>query len=236
MTDLPTKEEESWDAVGRTQLAMALADPRQRNHVFVSAARGGRASDVAALISADPDLIERKGWLAAFDAAHTGRLGVMQVLLDHGLDPKTSAPTGVTILDAAIRSGHQDIADLLASRGARPSDRADVLARLETHAEDGSPEGAAFLDAAMRGDAIEVRRALARNPTFVAQVLRGSQQSALHLAAAYGHVEVVKELLTSGADVNAQTALEQTPMVDARGSGFRDIWELLSARGGMELP
>ena len=53
----------------------------------------------------------------------------------------------------------------------------------------------------------------------------------IHDAAAKGNIEVVKQHLAAGADVNAKDEGEQTPLHQAAGEGQKEIAELLIAEG-----
>ena len=53
----------------------------------------------------------------------------------------------------------------------------------------------------------------------------------IHEAAALGNIEVVKQFLDSGTDVNAKDETGGTPLDEAAGWGRKDIVELLIAKG-----
>ena len=73
--------------------------------------------------------------------------------------------------------------------------------------------------AADRGDVAEVKRALAAGVNVAAAPEGRHGNTALHRAAATGHVEVVKELLRARADINAKTIEGWTPYHCACHSG-----------------
>ncbi len=53
----------------------------------------------------------------------------------------------------------------------------------------------------------------------------------IHEAAALGNIEVVKQFLDSGTDVNAKDETGGTPLDEAAGWGRKDVVELLIAKG-----
>jgi Ankyrin repeats (many copies)/Ankyrin repeat len=79
--------------------------------------------------------------------------------------------------------------------------------------------------AAKEGDVAKVRELLEKDPELVTRRDRGS--TALHSAVVYHHLEVVKVLLASGADVNAQDNGRMTPLHYAAVDGLTEIAEFL---------
>jgi hypothetical protein len=57
----------------------------------------------------------------------------------------------------------------------------------------------------------------------------------LHLAALHGRIGIVQKLLDLGADPNAESTSEFTPLDGARGGGHPEIAELLLARGASRM-
>jgi ankyrin repeat protein len=81
------------------------------------------------------------------------------------------------------------------------------------------------------GDAPAIAELLKQSPSSIADRDRYGG-TALHVAVAYEHREVVEILLSNGADVNDNGHREQvTPLHIAAGSGYRDMVELLLAHG-----
>ena len=71
--------------------------------------------------------------------------------------------------------------------------------------------------------------------TIAAVLLVGCGESApdisIHKAASNGNIEVIKQHLTAGADVNAKNAIDETPLDLAAMNGYKETAELLIAKG-----
>jgi hypothetical protein len=79
------------------------------------------------------------------------------------------------------------------------------------------------------GDAAKVQELLEKDPELVTRRDHGS--TALHSAVVYQHMEVVKVLLASGADVNALDNGRMTPLHYAAVDGLTEIAEFLIENG-----
>jgi ankyrin repeat protein len=91
-------------------------------------------------------------------------------------------------------------------------------------------EAQSIFDAARRGDAEAVRDLLAAEPGLATQADE-DQRTPLHVAAAYGHVDVCSALLGAGADVNAADEDRETPLHYASQRNHRAVVGLLLDRG-----
>ena len=67
--------------------------------------------------------------------------------------------------------------------------------------------------------------------TIAAVVLVGCGESSIHEAAFDGNIEIVKQRLSAGKDVNAMNKYERTPLILAAYSGHKEITELLIEKG-----
>lgn len=82
----------------------------------------------------------------------------------------------------------------------------------------GRSDGERFLAAARRGDLETVRELLDRDSSLIGATKERTDETALHIAAAYGRVEIVRLLIARGADVNAKAIDRFTPLTAARRS------------------
>lgn len=89
-----------------------------------------------------------------------------------------------------------------------------------------------FLGAVMKGDIKTVKRMLAELPDLIRTVDPGSEETALHLAASFGHKDIVELLLHAGADVNAEAYYHYTPLGSAERENQTEIAKLLKDWGG----
>lgn len=87
-------------------------------------------------------------------------------------------------------------------------------------------------DAAARGDLARVRALVQANPTAISARVDGT--TALHEATRGGHAEVVKFLVTSGANINALNFSGLTPLKLALGYQRAGIADYLRMQGGLE--
>ena len=83
-----------------------------------------------------------------------------------------------------------------------------------------------IFDAAGRGDVDEIRRLLAADPALV-NAATPIGRTPLHLAAAAGHTEAVKALLSLGANPAARRARGATPLHEASGKGHLAVVQAL---------
>ncbi len=153
------------------------------------------------------------------DAALSGDVKEVQILLDSGADPNAAlSDGGPTPLFFAAERGHPDVVALLVSQGADVNN--------PTH------RGGALHIAAKRGNLEIVKLLLdaGADPNLLAgdPLVRP-----LHEAAYKGSVEVVDMLLDYGADVNGRTEFRgQEPAIHfAAGRGHTDVVALLRERG-----
>ena len=83
-----------------------------------------------------------------------------------------------------------------------------------------------FIWAASQGDLSEARRSLVTG----VDINKGDYdlRTALHLAAAEGQFDMVKYLVSKGADVNVKDRWNNTPIVDAKTKNHQDIVDFLA--------
>jgi len=168
--------------------------------LFDASASGDLAA-VKRLVEARPELVDAKyNYTPAIHfAAREGRVEVARYLIDRGAETVDyrSYPFQDSLLTIAEDREDREMADLLRKVAAR---RFPV-----------APGFAAFLDAVKRGDREALRAALAEDPAM-ARESDDTGDTALHRAAEIGDLEMMEELIASGAAVDA-----------ARADGYRPV-------------
>jgi hypothetical protein len=91
-------------------------------------------------------------------------------------------------------------------------------------------DGASLHEAAEKGDLSRVQQLLASDANLL-EAKNEEGDTPLHKAAAEGHAEVAKFLITQGADVNAVGRNDDRPLHRAAFFGRKDVVELLLANG-----
>ena len=147
--------------------------------------------------------------ISIHEAARDGNIEAVKQHLEAGVDVNVKDNIGLTPLHMAAGDGRKEVAELLIAKGA------EVNAKIE---------GMTPLDIA-----IELKH------TTTADLLRkhGGKSGAtdsIHVAAAVGNIEAVKQHLAAGTDVNAKSSFG-TPLHSAASKGNKEIVELLIAAG-----
>ena len=165
------------------------------------------------LINEDADVNAKdKGWTPLYHAAWRGHKEVAELLIAKGADVNMKDVEGVTPLHLAADRGHTEVVELLITKGA------DVNAKCD--------EGETPLDWAIMNKQTELTALLRKHCGKT-----GEESTALIDAAADGNIEVVKQLLAAGANVNAKNKWGGTPLHWAARGGHKEIVELLIAKG-----
>ncbi len=177
------------------------------------------------------------GSSALLFVARNGDVDTARVLLDAGADVNDANAAGVSALVMAAHSGHEPLARFLLARGADPN--ADAAGYTALHAAVRRGLAAlvgSLLDAGADRDAVIKHgtpgRRFSADYSIRAQLIG---RDALWLAAKYGEVEIVAELLARGADAFAVDARGATLLHVAMGNSGSSL-EHRGDRIGNEVP
>ena len=198
------------------------------------AARSGNAAIVDALLKAGSDAKSAStvGTTPLMLAAASGNVESVQLLLKTGADPNAKDTyQGQTALMFAAASGRTDVIRVLASNKADANARSLVPTRLARGARanftpvvNGQPAPVAGAGRGGRGGAADKPLAL-------------GGMTAMQFAAREGHMEAVRALVESGADVNVPTASDQmSTLTLAIANGRYDIAKYLVEHGADPKP
>ena len=169
----------------------------------------------------DVDTKDDMGMTPLHVAAWYGHKEIAELLIDAGADANATTYWGSTPLHVAAQDGHKEIAELLIAAGADVTVKDDYGFTPVDHANIGifwfPPEGIA-----------------AKKET--ADLLRkhggiSGAADSIHVAAAVGNIETVKQHLADGTDVNAKNDGGLTPLLQAAANGHKEIAELLITKG-----
>ena len=179
-------------------------------------------------------------------AASEGHLDVVEYLLSMGAHINRSDRWGGSPLDDAHRHRQTDVARYLRSKGAK-SGSLNLAANLIAAAAVGDIEEVTVLCESI-GSMCQMALQLAadakqRNPSFdvsnsttvshALDINKGDydKRTALHVAAAGGHLDVIEYLCIKGADVNVEDRWGGKPLDDALSMGHEQAAELLRKYG-----
>lgn len=140
-------------------------------------------------------------------AAARGHPGAIRVLLEFGFPANNYDSQGETALHHAAMLGYENVAEVLLEFGANPS-----LRIISVHGRVSGRYGVTPFDLAAKGGHFKVLEVFRSYVPSEKYLLASSEQNALHLAAAGGHVEAIRWLVEYGLDVNVLDSMGQTPL------------------------
>ncbi|MCA8993723.1 MAG: ankyrin repeat domain-containing protein [Planctomycetaceae bacterium] len=227
---------------------------------LMTAARTGKVGAVSALIShgADVNAKERRNQTAIMWAAAEGNADVVATLIDAGADYKIPLPSGFTPFFFAIRQGHADVVKLFLAKGIDINDTMNV----ERAARNGPANGTTALHLAVENGHFELALELLNagaDPnaskvgytalhamTWVRKPIRGDGDPPPIGSGKISSLELVRQLVAHGADVNARHGKHQsgsdrlskthaTPLLLAAETGDLPLIQLLVELGANPL-
>lgn len=184
------------------------------------AASNGDLDTIKKILEQDPGQVNQDDqyeWRPIFHAGLRRHYDVVKHLIDCGAD--LAAHDGYVIHYAGEVPNNKEIVSLLVTYGA-----------LDAHTEPSSEIARQFIYAVFLANSERVNAMLRDAPELVAErYARGD--TPLHHAARNGDLEIVKQLVSSGADVNATTDNSHFPLYCAAGHGHVETTQYLVEEG-----
>lgn len=179
---------------------------------------------------------EVTGMKALHYAAVSGRHEIITLLLNHGWDCDDQDSLGETALIKAAEHGQAPVAKILLNKGADPLIKGGEYHHLEVG------ESTRVTEHSERNlvtyGPIAVHHAAANGHANVLDMLPysdwtygGHAVNALHLGAAYGYPDVVRTLLSKGAEIESRDNRGMTALHHASCNGHDAVIQLLLERG-----
>lgn len=176
---------------------------------------------VELLIAAGADVSARNsyGVTALYIAARAGDPVAARLVLDAGADANTALPSGETVLMTAAKAGNPDVVRTLLTGGSNVS----LLQLAEQRAAAEIAENAGY--------AVPTNPTAATNHADVNARDRLYGRTALMIAAAAGHADVVALLVEAGSDLELSDEEGSTALMLARSYGHLDVAAVLVNAG-----
>ena len=184
------------------------------------ASSSGDLEAIKKILGQDPGQVNQDDqyeWRPIFHAGLRRHYDVVKYLIDSGAD--LAAHDGYVIHYAGQVKDNKEIISLLVTYGA-----------LDAHTQPSSELARQFIYAVFLANSERVNAMLRDDPELVQErYARGD--TALHHAARNGDLEIVRQLVSSGADVNATTDNNHFPLYCAAGHGHVETTQYLVDEG-----
>jgi ankyrin repeat protein len=182
------------------------------------AANNGHQDIVERLIErgADIDATNEKGHTALIGAACQGHLNIVKMLLKEDAKTDITGTDGNNLKTCARSSGNQDVIKAI--------NELDMLKNLEKP----------LLEALKNREELDINfvKKILSEKSFDIEYKNENGENALFLASNHHHyTDIVKLLISKGANVNALTNEHKTPLMNAACSGLKGIVEMLVGSG-----
>ena len=222
-------------------------DVNRKNHgdnALHIAAQSGHKEMAELLIEAGVNIDESNNGSQTplHKAAFEGRDEIVNMLIQNGakVNPviqSTGSFNGMTPVDFAIRQNELKTVALFRIHGGMTGEELKVFFKpvVENASQEPSETKASnnlMLNAVRNGNIKNVEKQLTAGADVKAVLENG--MTALHVAAIFGHIEIVELLIANGTDVNAtDNKFGATSLYGAAGAGQKDIAELLISNGAI---
>ena len=184
------------------------------------AAANGDLETVKKILEGAPEQVNQDDqyeWRPIFHAGLRQHYDVVKYLIDSGAD--LAAHDGYVIHYAGQVRDNKEIISLLVTYGA-----------LDAHTQPSSELARQFIYAVFLAN-VERVNAMIRDDSELVQERYARGDTALHHAARNGDLEIVKQLVSNGADVNATTDNNHFPLYCAAGHGHVETTQYLVENG-----
>ena len=184
------------------------------------AASNGDLDTVKKILEQDPGLVNQDDeyeWRPIFHAGLRRRYDVVKYLIDCGAD--LAAHDGYVIHYAGEVPDNKEVLSLLIAYGV-----------LDAHTEPSSEVARQFIYAVFLANVGRVN-AMLRDKSALVEERYARGDTALHHAARNGDFEIVEQLVSGGADVNATTDNSHFPLYCAAGHGHVEMTQYLIDNG-----
>jgi uncharacterized protein len=146
-------------------------------------------------------------------AARDNRTDVVVDLVRRGVDPNTSDRAGTTLLMLAAANGNEQLIEFLLRTNANQLNYNE------------------YSETAIAIGALYGHLGIVQHLVQAGSPIDGHGWNALHYAVFNGHAEIVRYLLTKGANLNALAPNRQTPLMLAARNGHVDVAKMLVDAG-----